>query len=225
MKIFCLPYAGGSSAIYCPWKKFLDCHYIIPIDLPGHGLNINMELSQSFSENLDFIYDKITNEISDSEEYCIFGHSLGGLFTFEVCRKIEESHFKNPFKIFISATESPIHKKRYDLDSDDKLKNILKEYNSTPSEILENEELFDFFKPIILNDFLIYNNYRLSDYTKIKTPITIFYGTNDSILLDDLLTWQPFCTTDISYFPIIGDHFFINTNSYDVLTTIKKILQ
>lgn len=186
MKIFCLPYAGGSSSIYSSWKNLFRNCIIIPIDLPGNGMNINMNLLDTFSKNLEFLYNKIISEISDSEKYSIFGHSLGGLFTYEICKKIEQSEFNNPDKIFISATKPPMYKKNYDLETDAKLKDILVEYNATPKEILNNEEIFNFFKPIILNDFKVYNDYELSDHDQqIKTKIIIFYGTKDSISYDD----------------------------------------
>ncbi|WP_250316948.1 thioesterase II family protein [Streptococcus lutetiensis] len=175
MKFFCLPYAGGSSSIYSPWKNLFRNCTIIPIDLPGHGMNINMNLLGTFSKNLEFLYNKIISEISDSEKYCIFGHSLGGLFAYEICKKIEQSEFNNPDKIFISATKPPMYKKNYDLETDAKLKDILVEYNATPKEILNNEEIFNFFKPIILNDFKVYNDYELSDPDQqIKTKTIIF---------------------------------------------------
>ena len=210
MKIFCLPYAGGSSSIYSSWKNLFRNCTIIPIDLPGHGMNINMNLLDTFSKNLEFLYSKIISEISDSEKYCIFGHSLGGLFAYEICKKIEQSEFNNPDKIFISATKPPMCKKNYDLETDTKLKDILIEYNATPKEILSNEEIFSFFRPIILNDFKVYNDYELRDHDQqIKTQTIIFYGTNDSIPYDELNKWQLLCADDINYYPVEGDHFFI----------------
>lgn len=90
-------------------------------------------------------------------------------------KKIEQSEFNNPDKIFISATKPPMYKKNYDLETDAKLKDILVEYNATPKEILNNEEIFNFFKPIILNDFKVYNDYELSDPDQqIKTKTIIF---------------------------------------------------
>lgn len=80
MKFFCLPYAGGSPSIYSPWKNLFKNCTIIPIDLPGHGNNIKMNLFDTFSKNLEFLYNKIIFEISDSEKYCIFGHSLSVLY-------------------------------------------------------------------------------------------------------------------------------------------------
>lgn len=93
MKIFCLPYAGGSSSIYSSWKNLFRNCTIIPIDLPGHGTNINMNLLDTFSKNLEFLYNEIVSNISDSEKYCIFGHSLGGLFTYEICKKLSSQIF------------------------------------------------------------------------------------------------------------------------------------
>lgn len=221
MKIFCLPYAGGSSSIYSSWKNLFRNCTIIPIDLPGHGMNINMNLLDTFSKNLEFLYNKIISEISDSEKYSIFGHSLGGLFTYEICKKIEQSEFNNPEKIFISATKPPMYKKNYDLETDAKLKDILVEYNATPKEILNNEEIFNFFKPIILNDFKVYNDYELSDHDQqIKTKTIIFYGTKDSISYDEINKWQLLCANDINYYPVEGDHFFITSN----LSQVSKII-
>ena len=106
-----------------------------------------------------------------------------------------------------------MYKKNYDLETDAKLKDILVEYNATPKEILNNEEIFNFFKPIILNDFKVYNDYELSDHDQqIKTKTIIFYGTKDSISYDEINKWQLLCANDINYYPVEGDHFFITSN-------------
>lgn len=225
MKIFCLPYASGSSSIYSSWKNLFRNCTIIPIDLPGHGTNINMNLLDTFSKNLEFLYNEIVSNISDSEKYCIFGHSLGGLFTYEICKKIEQSDFHNPDKIFISATKPPMYKENYHLETNAELKDILIDYNATPKEILYNEEIFNFFRPIILNDFKVYNDYELSDNTQqIKTKTIIFYGTRDSIFHEELNKWQLLCTDNIDYYPVEGDHFFITSNLSQVSKIIKDMV-
>ena len=184
-----------------------------------------MNLLDTFSKNLEFLYNEIVSNISDSEKYCIFGHSLGGLFTYEICKKIEQSDFHNPDKIFISATKPPMYKKNFHLETNAELKEILIDYNATPKEILYNEEIFNFFRPIILNDFKVYNDYELSDNTQqIKTKTIIFYGTRDSIFHEELNKWQLLCTDNIDYYPVEGDHFFITSNLSQVSKIIKDMV-
>ena len=63
--------------------------------------------------------------------------------------------------------------------------------NATPKEILNNEEIFNFFKPIILNDFKVYNDYELSDHDQqIKTKTIIFMAQKTPFHMTEINKWQ-----------------------------------
>lgn len=92
-----------------------------------------------------------------------------------IYKKIEQSEFNNPDKIFISATKPPMYKKNYDLETDAKLKDILVEYNATPKACSLTMKKSLTFKPIILNDFKVYNDYELSDHDQQIKPRQLFF--------------------------------------------------
>ncbi|TRW68977.1 thioesterase II family protein [Lactococcus lactis] len=226
MKIFCLPYAGGTSSIYAPWKNENSKLTVIPLDLPGHGTNISMPLLHSFERNLDFLYQKISEElVYKDDDYYIFGHSLGGFFAYELCKRLERSQFRNPTNIFVSGCKPPLLREKYDLSSQANIKQILKDYGATPPEILDNDEIFSFFQPIILNDFLVFNDYKETDFSKISTPGYIFYGIDDDVSIDELLNWQDYFINKILFFPFDGGHFFITENNREVFSTINNLIK
>ncbi|WP_411859686.1 thioesterase II family protein, partial [Bacillus velezensis] len=76
-KIFCLPYAGGSSAIYYKWRRLMsDSLTIHPIELKGRGTRINEDFYEHLDEAVNDIYDLIKDQIRECD-YALFGHSMG----------------------------------------------------------------------------------------------------------------------------------------------------
>lgn len=60
MKLFCIPYAGGSEVIYYKWKRYLNSSiYLEPIELKGRGKRFN----EDFYENLEEAVEDILGNI------------------------------------------------------------------------------------------------------------------------------------------------------------------
>lgn len=86
-------------------------------EVRGHGLMIGLELAgrgSRFTEQpyvavsgaVNDLYQKIIGWI-DQEDYCIMGFSMGGIITFELCRKIEQMGRKLPSGVFFLGVEPP----------------------------------------------------------------------------------------------------------------------
>lgn len=224
MKLFCLPYAGGSSSTYMPWKDIASNFNIeiFPLDYLGHGLNINKTISPSFQKNLSFLFQEITNNLKCDDKFCIFGHSLGALFAYELCKKFEISKRKKPNHIYLSAIESPQFKNNILFTDNSSLKAVLRKYGATPDEILNDDSIFSFFMPIIVNDFNMYNDYEFSNSPILSTPASLMYGTSDFLKLSNITAWKNLFSSHIDFFPFQGDHFFINHEYCELLNIINS---
>ncbi len=163
IKLFCIPYAGGSAMVYHKWKNKLNSVIELhPIELAGRGSRYNEPLYKSLDEAVNDIYRYIISHI-DSSPYALFGHSMGSYLTFELFHKLTSMRHKEPIHIFFSGKESPQSnksKRQIHLLDDLNFKSKILELGGTPEELINNEELSHFFLPIIRADYKITEKYK-----------------------------------------------------------------
>ena len=60
IKLFCIPYAGGSAGIYSKWNghisKFIE---VCPVELPGRGKRFSEPLCNSIKQMVDDVFKGI----------------------------------------------------------------------------------------------------------------------------------------------------------------------
>lgn len=226
MILFCLPYAGGSSAIYYKWRSYLSSSInMIPVELKGRGRRFNEEFYESIEEAVEDVFLYIKNKVCD-DEYVIFGHSMGSLLSYELYHKISESGLKMPRHLFLSGYKAPSCPKdeaiTHTLPDRDFVKKIM-DFGGTPEELIKNNELFQLFLPIIRNDFKIIELYNhKSRQNKIECDVSILYGNQDSIKLEDISDWKNHVGNGFKIYNFNGNHFFINGNTKEITEIINS---
>ena len=225
MKLFCIPFAGGSATIYRHWKKHLDTAIdLIPIELAGRGNRLNESFYSSLDEAVADIAKNI-NLYDLNDEYAIFGHSMGGMLTYNTTLFLESMDcvFKKP--IIISGCLPPDQFVLKQQIRDNKsLRQYLLELGGVAEDFFENAEIRNVFLPIIKADFQLYKTYRPT-CTKMKSNIVIFYGTEDYIGNASLYKdWWNFTEGKVEFFPFSGNHFFIKDSIVKVAKTLNEIL-
>lgn len=228
MILFCLPYAGGSEAIYYKWKKYLDSSIKLnPIELKGRGRRYN----EIFYETLDEAVEDILKNIKDkivNDEYAIYGHSMGSLLAYELYYKIHTENVKMPKHIFFSGYRAPSiprkEKQIYLLPDEEFIKEVI-ELGGTPQEVVDNEELLQLFTPILRNDFKMLEKYLYKEKKeKIQCDVSILNGKEDDITLEELLAWKNHGDKGFKVYNFEGNHFFINTNVENITKVINTTL-
>ena len=160
--------------------------------------------------------------------FAFFGHSMGGLISFELARLLRQKYRKNPIHLFISGrrppqipnTNSPIH-----VLPETEFLQELRHLNGTPLSVLQNAELMQLLLPILRADFAVLETYTYTTEPPLECPITAFGGLQDKdITLEDLEAWRK--QTNSSYqlqmFP--GDHFFLHSAQPLLLHSIAQQL-
>ncbi|MEO1374973.1 MAG: thioesterase II family protein [Cyanobacteria bacterium J06635_10] len=227
LRLFCFPYAGGSSIIFRRWQDLLQANIeLCPIELPGRGSKIKL----APLNRLEPIVKELSQQIQPylDKPFAFFGHSMGGLLSFELTRKLYQKYGISPVHLFISArsapqlleSEPPIHALP-ESDFIDKLR----DYNGTPEAVLENQELMQLFLPILRADFAVLETYKYQNAPPLECPISVFGGLQDNkITIEELEAWQEQTNSSFLLKMLPGDHFFIN-HSYSLLTEqISEIL-
>lgn len=227
IKLFCIPYAGGTAYSYMNFKEYLSEFEIIPVELKGRGRRFKEEFYESFNEAVDDIYDQIKDKISDCR-YAILGHSMGSWIAYDLYYKILDNKNMLPIHMFFSGRESPNTIKSdcsiYD-ESDDVLIESLRKLGGMDEEIIKNTEIFGMFLNIIRADMKVLNDYLFKERSiKISTSVTILSGTNDeSINYRNLHNWTKLMEGEVSIVKIEGSHFYLNENRKKFCEVIKRI--
>ncbi len=109
--------------------------------------------------------------------YALWGHSMGGKIAYELEKRLEAAGYTAKC-LFISGSRVPSIPEPnpiYHLP-DEEFKRELGRFEGTPKEILENQELLDFFLPMLRADFTMDETYYDKAGIVLHTPIAAFGG-------------------------------------------------
>lgn len=224
LKLFCIPYAGGSSLFYYQWIKYLDKRIeLIPIELAGRGRRINESGYPSFNDMVEDIYRLMHPHIKDGSPFSIFGHSMGGGIIYELTERIALYNVKH---LFISGCKPPDLKRnelelRY--ETDEELIQTLLKLGGTPRELIRDSDFIETFFPIIRSDLgnLCTHSFRRK---KITIPATILHGTMENYSIEDVLIWKDYFSDEPRLELFEGGHFFIEKFKREVTQLVNRIL-
>lgn len=223
-RLFCLPYAGASAAIYMNWQNYIgDYIEICPIQLPGRENRRNEPLISKTEILTEMIYEGIRNYLD--KPFSIFGHSMGGILAYELAIKIFQKEKKLSDIVFMSGTALNMQR-ALDISklNDNKLSRYLYQIGGTKYQDLDNEKFRNNYFPIIRNDYKLLETYQCS-YLKLPCKIRAFASKYDiQVKYKDTETLK-YYTDDfrIEYFE--GNHFFINSSQLIVCKKVLKELQ
>lgn len=229
-KIFCLPYAGGSSTMYFKLRKKLEVQYkVIPVEYSGHGYRMDEKLISDVSACIDDVYGFI-NENCSNDDFSILGYSLGGAIAYEVAKKIvNEGRSSKLLKSLVicscAAPNYPETIQEFDSLSDHDFIKYLIRLGGTTINSREEERALRFFLPIVKSDFNLYNKYKSlaldSVPVKIDIPISVFYSCDEKKKIE---LWDHFSSYPVTYKYFNGGHFFINEQCESLASSILEVL-
>lgn len=228
IKLFCFPYAGGSSSMYAKWSfQLKDFIELCPIELAGRGRRINEPVYQSYSSMIDDLFSKIQAEIA-SGYFAFFGHSMGALIAFSLSQRIVKEKANEPLHIFFSGQEAPHFKvnssiKKHNLPDGQFLDEVIK-MGGVPEELINNNELLGFFLPVLKNDFRLDETFTIENSDPFNINISVLAGRGDSLTNDEIVSWKKYSnkSCNIQYFS--GNHFFVEQNRDSVISFVNDTL-
>lgn len=228
IKLFAIPFAGGSANFYFKWKHLLSPQVeVIPMELPGRGARINEKPFTCLEDAVEDLIKKIDRECV-SEPYALFGHSMGNLLAFELMQHIRKENLPLPVCAFLSGRRPPHiieERKRYLMSDDDFVKELV-EMGGTPQEVLENRELLKLFLPVLRADFQLVETYHQPEGREpLDVPFVILSGIKDTIAnAEDMDGWKSYTRSSCQIVYFNGGHFFINDHTDDITQIVKNQL-
>jgi external thioesterase TEII len=223
-QLFMLHFGGGNCYSYQFLKPYLPRNFdFLPLELPGRGKRVNEELVSNESEAIEDLVSQILS-LRNNQPYIIFGHSMGAALGLRVTKKLEEAG-DPPKRLIVAGNAGPgtgkEDKRRSEMD-DEALKAELKTLGGVQDEVLDNEDLFDFFAPIMRSDFrLLENGEKLSPDYKLTSSITAIMGDKEETS-EEIENWKKFTTGDFKSYLLPGNHFFIHDHPLELAQIIKN---
>lgn len=227
LRLFCLPYAGGSASIFRTWAAHLpETVDVCPVQLPGRGARLQEAPFEQFSSLVGAVATAIAPYLD--MPFAFFGHSLGGLVAFEIIHRIRVEHLRLPVHLIVSGCTAPrlgIRRRVLSTQPEQELVKELRYLNGTPSTLLENGEFLALTLPSLRADFALYESYRYTPRAPLECPITGFGGMQDREAdRQQLEPWGEETRSEFSLHLLRGDHFFLHSAETTLLALITRHL-
>lgn len=221
-RLFCLPYAGGSSITYLDWQHEIDPRVeLICIEPPGRGKRFN----ESPIARVDGLVTQLCAELEPwlDRPFSILGHSNGALVGFELARRLALSD-KAPDIFFASAKCAPSLLERGNLHelTDEELIAELRATGGTPEEFFESPELIELFLPPIRADFALSETYEYRSAPQIRSDLVMLYGKKDDAMdAGDREAWSREFSGRALCHALPGGHFFVDEHPARVIEALN----
>lgn len=228
LRLFCLPYAGGSASLFRGWDELLPEEVeICPIELPGRGTRLG-ELAVSDMRSLVSLMAEGLESLIDLP-YAILGFSMGALAGFELSRTLRCLHCREPAALLAvaqNAPSAPLERPPACLMSDEELRTSLRRHGGMSEEALGNQRLMRLFLPVLRADYSVVDTYSYEIEKPLHCPIDLFVGTEDpSISSNGLQRWQQETSVNATVRRFAGNHFFFRNDRRLFLTAVSSRLR
>ncbi len=220
LRMFCFPYAGGGASAYRGWNNSLPADIeVCPVQLPGRESRLRDPAYDRSGPLIQGLADALVPYFD--LPFVFFGHSMGGMISFELSRELRRRGKTLPLHIFVSgrrapqlpAREEPIH----DLPEPEFFEK-LRELNGTPEEVLQHAELMKLLLPVLRADFAVNETYEFTEEEPFDFGISAFGGLGDEeVTKEDVDLWRLHTRGRFRLRMLPGDHFFLH-GSKDLLT-------
>ena len=227
MRLFCFPYAGGTTNTYRSWQELLpESIDVAPVQLPGRG----ERLAESPFHSLLEMVVPLAHELQPylDKPFAFFGHSMGALICLELTRWLRRNDGPMPTHLFVSGRRAPqlpeLIPPTWDLPEPEFIQRI-RQLDGTPQEVLNHPELMQLMIPLLRADFSVCETYRHQTERPLECALTVLGGVDDAeVPYEHLQPWQEQTnsTCNIHMFP--GDHFFVQTAHVEITRIIEAAL-
>ncbi|MEW2399417.1 alpha/beta fold hydrolase [Streptomyces sp. NPDC046862] len=227
VRLVCLPPAGGGAHLYRHWPRLLPAGVgLVAVELPGHGSRLG---EAPFTDLTRLAEGPLCEEIEEllDRPLIIFGHSMGAVVGYELCRAIRRRRPWRPTGFVAAACEAPavLHTRDYaGRMTDDGITRFLVDTGGTPAAILENEEFLDMLRPVIRADLGMLRARRHLPEEPLGCPVRVYLGATDTTIDPAKAAgWAVESGADGDYrlqvFP--GGHFFTREAEPILLSRLK----
>jgi surfactin synthase thioesterase subunit len=226
--IFCFPHAGGSPRAFLDWQPDLapDAE-IVAVCRPGREHRA-AEAAPTIEELIAGAAAAITARVeADGPPFYLFGHSLGALVAFEVCRRLPVA----PAHLVASGCAAPA------LLPSARVREIARLagapfaeavgfFGGLPAEVIADEDLRDLLLPGLIADFRMAAGYQYRRGPRLTVPATLVAGRDDPhVKAAQLEPWS----SEFIYPPdrrrVDGGHFYFESRPAEAVDILRAVVR
>jgi medium-chain acyl-[acyl-carrier-protein] hydrolase len=227
IRLFCLPYAGGSPLVFRNWAQRLPPSIeVCPVQLPGRGNRLKERPFTNMSDLVPAVAAALTNYLD--KPFALFGHSLGAVTCFELTRRFAATHLPGPLHLLVAGCNAP--QMRSEVPSmynrpDSEFIEYLRELRGTPPEVLQHTDMLRLMLPMLRSDFEVSETYEYSVQPPVNCPITALGGTEDVEVTEaGLQAWREHTVESFAVDLLPGDHFFLHASEAKLVDILSRVL-
>jgi surfactin synthase thioesterase subunit len=231
-RIYCFPHAGGSPRAFLDWQTGLaDDAEVVAICRPGREHRAT-EPAPTIGEFIDGATAAIrAAAAADNRPVYLFGHSLGALIGFEVCRKLTATGEAVPHRFVASGCSAP------SLLPSERVKNIAKLtgkefaeaigfFGGLSAEVIADEEMRDLVLPGVIADFHMAVGYRYQPGPPLELPVTVVVGRDDPHVREaQVEPWGKEFTEPVDQRWVDGGHFYFESRPATIIEILAEIVR
>jgi medium-chain acyl-[acyl-carrier-protein] hydrolase len=229
LRLFCFPYAGVGASAFRGWADHADPTIeVCPIQTPGRENRLREQSISSMTELVPRVVEAVCPLLD--VPYALYGHSLGARVALETARAVRKAGLRGPAHLFVGACGAPQlgwhHPSMRELTDRELLTEIHNRYGGTPSQIIEDPELWPFVVPALRADVTVLETYRYQPEPALTCPITAFYGIRDGMVTSASVgEWRHQTVGAFRCEEIDGNHFFTQPARQRLLEAIATVVE
>ena len=224
MRLVCLPYAGGSAAVYRPWMTGLpDEVELVSVQLPGRGWRLREAPLRDLQTTADLIAEEIA--AMDDLPFAVFGHSMGAWLGLEVVRRLESAG-RAPLRFFASGRQAPglgsTQPPLSHLTDEEFILEVQRRYGGIPAEILAERDLLALLLPSLRADIAMLEAHQHRSGRPLRTPLHAIVGDSDSLVsVGEMAPWAEEAAGEFEVSILEGGHFYFQPDPRPLLELLR----
>jgi surfactin synthase thioesterase subunit len=209
-RLVCFHHAGGGASLFRDWHgSFPADTEVLAAAIPGRETRI----AEAPLTELRMLAAALVEVLPLELPFAFFGHSLGGVVSFELARQLHQRGLPIPQHLFVSACPAP-HLCRRETSraqmSDEELLRLLEGFGGTPREILAHPEFRQMVLTTLRADFNLIDEYAVPADCDVRFPMTAYAGREDHhVRREKILAWERWAEPGFVCQPFDGDHFYL----------------
>ncbi len=228
VRLFAFPHAGAGAVAYHGWHNEMPAPVeLVAVQYPGRGARSREPLCRRV-ETLVADSVRAVRAYGDVP-FALFGHSLGALVAFEVCRALRRDGGPLPAALFISAVGAPTGLRSTTAAHrlpDAELLRYVERLGGMQPEILHNAQMMALLLPLIRADLEVLETWDYLPGPALPMPIVAFGGQDDpTVSASGLQAWAQATTASFRLRLLPGDHFFLTGHRTAVIGDITATLR
>ena len=228
-RIFCFPHAGGSPRAFADWQAGLgEDAEIVAVCRPGREHRA-AEPAPTIGELIDGATAAIAAATERDGRPCyLFGHSLGALVAFEVCRRLTGSAVPRHFVASGCSAPSLLPSQRVKhiaTLTGAEFAEAIGFFGGLAPEVIADAELRDLLLPGLIADFRMAVGYRYRPGPRLVVPATLVVGRDDPhVRHAEIAPWEQEFSWPPDRHWVDGGHFYFEPDPAAIVGILSALV-